>query len=280
MSAGIVEKALTDSLGYLPVLTSIAAENGLLIGSAAVPPDVDPDIPDEEGAPIDFVIDPARRAMVIRIDGHEPCFVHPIDGPASMVMRMACSISDEGEWGDIRDGGDAMAMALLFNGQPDPKGALTFDALKIEPVGDVALVELTATSNDRAATARLARELRAQDGWVPENFRDAIFEIGVGSSDAPCPIEMGYEIDSLEKWLPALDRFPQARAAVGIARDSGAAGNFLLHEIVEGDMAIARVKWEGTFPDMISVDTNGIIHRLSPNTMLTQLPDDTPAMEP
>lgn len=279
MSLETIKNALSAGLGYVPVIASFAERDGILIGSAAVPPDVDPDLPDEAGAPIDFVIDPARRAMVIRVDEHEPCFVHPIDGPTSLVFRMVCSISDEDEWRAIRDGGDAAAMVLLLNGQPDAKARLSFDEIRIEHMGALALVEVAATSSDRAATIRLAREMRGESGWVPENLHDAVFEIGVGSSDAPCPIEMGYEIDLTGKWGPLLDRFPQAGAAVQLARERGGAAKLLLREIVEEDIAMAQIRWEGAFMEMVSVEANGTFHRLSPNNLAGHLPPLSPVME-
>lgn len=279
MSLDTIKNALSAGLGYVPVIASYAERDGFLIGSAAVPPDVDPGLPEEAGAPVDFVIDPARRAMVIRVDGHEPCFVHPIDGPSSLVFRMVCSISDEDEWRAIRDGGDAAAMVVLFNGQPDAKGHLTFGEIGIEHMDDLALIEVAATSSDRAATIRLAREMRREPGWVPENLHDAVFEIGVASSDAPCPIEMGYEIDLTGKWGPLLDRFPQARAAVQLARERGGAAKLLLREIVEEDIAMAQIRWEGAFMEMVSVEADGTFHRLSPNSLTGHLPPLSPVME-
>lgn len=86
---------------------------------------------------------------------------------------------------------------------------LAFEAIKIDQRGDVVLVELTASVSDRAATFRMAREMLREDGWVRENLRDATFELAVRSSDAPCPIDMGHEIDALDKWEPLLAHFSQ-----------------------------------------------------------------------
>lgn len=78
---------------------------------------------------------------------------------------------------------------------------------------------------------------------------------------------MGNEIDAMEKWPCLLDDFPQANAAVEVARDQGAQGSYLLRELVEGDIAVVHVRWEGGYPGLVSMDANGVIRMISGNDL-------------
>lgn len=270
MSAPMIEKALTSTLGYLPEIETLTQDGDLIVGSGITP---DEETLDDPGTQIGFVIDPTRRAMIIRIGDRDPHIVHPIDGPDQMTLRMAVRITDQLEWSDIRDHGEEQAIELLFGGQPEANGKLSFDSIEIKQLREMALIELQASSSDRAATARLAREMRRKDGWVPKSFRDAVFEIGVGSSTAPGPDSMGYEIVNMESWSVLLNDFPWARVALEIGKREDAKGRAMVDELVEGDIAVVHGSWDRTLPDIVSVDRQGTIRRISYDGLASHLPD-------
>lgn len=269
MSATLIEKALTSTLGYLPEIETLTQDGDLIVGMVITP---DGETLDDPGTQIGFVIDPARRAMIIRIDDRDPHIVHPIDGPDQMTLRMAVRITDHLEWSDIRDHGEEQAMELLFGGQPAADGQLSFDGLEIKQLREMALIELQASSRDRSATARLAREMRKERGWVPSSFRDAVFEIGVGSSTSPGPDSMGYEIVHMESWPVLLHDFPWARVALEIGKREDAKGRAMVDELVEDDIAVVHGSWDSGLPDIVSVDRQGTIRRISYDGLASHLP--------
>lgn len=274
------ETVLAKTVGYVPEDVCVTREGDRIIGTAKPTHNANVELGDETLA---FVIDQATRTMAISLNGGTPDLVHPIDGPDRMTLRMAVRIIDEEEWDDREIKSGIEAMSLLFGGQPEAESCLKWDDIRITRKEDLALIELDAASTDRMATAAYVRRLRGDLGYVPVNLREAVFEIGVGSSEAPCPSDLGYEIIGTQCWPGFFEDFPQASAALRLASGDKAPSIHVLDELIEGDIALAYAPSEpGLFRHRLaSVDAEGrefLIDRRDLQAVMPDAADATPSL--